>query len=152
MFFINSIYAQNVNDYIIFHSGDDFHIRTAVTFLLLENTNKEDYWQNMMINTTMNIFGLLLRNYEKSVELPSIVKKSDIQRFGLLRFIQENYIDITLNQIAEKFHYTPEYTSKLIKETTGMTFKQILQKVRRLIENPMNTFIRLKGNNSKKFV
>ena len=130
MFFINSIYAQNVNDYIIFHSGDDFHIRTAVTFLLLENTNKEEYWQYMMINTTMNIFGLLLRNYEKSVELPSIVKKSDVQRFGLLRFIQENYVDITLSQIAEKFHYTPEYTSKLIKETTGMTFKQILQKVR----------------------
>lgn len=130
MFFINSIYAQHVNDYIIFHSGDDFHIRNAVTFLLLENINKEEYWQNMMINTTMNIFGLLLRNYEKSVELPSIVRKSDVQRFGLIRFIQENYTDITLDKIATKFHYTPEYTSKLIKETTGMNFKQILQKIR----------------------
>lgn len=130
MFFINSIYARHVNDYIIFHSGDDFHIRTAVTHLLLENINREAYWQNMMVNTTMNIFGLLLRNYEKSVELPSIVKKSDVQRFGLIRFIQENYTDVTLNKIAEKFHYTPEYTSKLIKETTGMNFKQILQKVR----------------------
>lgn len=130
MFFINSIYAQHVNDYIIFHSGDDFHIRNAVSFLLLENINREKYWQNMMINTAMNIFGLLLRNYEKSVELPSIVKKSDIQRFGLIRFIQENYTDISLDKIADKFHYTPEYTSKLIKETTGMNFKQILQKIR----------------------
>lgn len=130
MFFINSIYAQHINDYIIFHSGDDFHIRTAITFLVLESINKEQFWQNMMINTTMNIFGILLRNYEKSVELPSIVKKSDVQRFGLIRFIQENYADITLNMIADKFHYTPEYTSKLIKETTGTNFKQILQKVR----------------------
>lgn len=130
MFFINSIYAQHVNDYIIFHSGDDFHIKTAVSFLVLENINREEYWQNMMINTTMNIFGLLLRNYEKSVELPSIVKKSDIQRFSLIRYIQENYTDISLSKIAEKFHYTPEYTSKLIKETTGMNFMQILQKVR----------------------
>lgn len=130
MFFINSIYAQHINDYIIFHSGDDFHIKTAVTFLVLENMNREDYWINMMINTTMNIFGLLLRNYEKGVELPSIVKKSDVQRFGLIRFIQEYYTDITLNKIAEKFHYTPAYTSRLIKETTGMNFKQILQKIR----------------------
>ncbi len=130
MFFINSIYAQHVNDYIIFHSGDDFHIKTAVSFLVLETINKEQYWQNMMINTTMNIFGLLLRNYEKSVELPSIVKKSDVQRFGLIRFIQENHADISLEKIAAKFHYTPEYTSKLIKESTGMNFKQILQKVR----------------------
>ena len=130
MFFINSIYAQHVNDYIIFHSGDDFHIRTAVTQLLLENINRETFWQNMMINTTMNIFGLLLRNYEKSVELPTIVKKADGQRFGLVRFIQENYMDVTLDKIAAKFHYTPEYTSKLIKDTTGMNFKQILQKIR----------------------
>lgn len=130
MFFINSIYAQHVNDYIIFHSGDDFHIKTAISFLLLENINKEDFWQNMMVNTTMNIFGILLRNYEKSVELPSIVKKSDVQRFGLIRYIQENYSSITLKQIADKFHYSPEYTSKLIKETTGMNFKQILQKIR----------------------
>ena len=84
----------------------------------------------MMINTTMNIFGLLLRNYEKSVELPTIVKKADGQRFGLVRFIQENYTDVTLDKIAAKFHYTPEYTSKLIKDTTGMNFKQILQKIR----------------------
>lgn len=130
MFFINSIYARHINDYIIFHSGDDFHIRTAVTHLLLENINREKFWLNMMINTTMNIFGILLRNYEKSVELPSIVKKSDVQRFGLIRFIQENYTDITLNKIAGKFHYTPEYTSKLIKETTGMNFKEILQRIR----------------------
>jgi len=130
MFFINSIYAKHVNDYIIFHSGDDPHIKTAVSYLLLEYTNKEVYWEQLMINTTMNVFGLLLRNYEKSVELPSIVKRADVQRFGLIRFIQENFADITLEKIADKFHYTPEYTSKLIKDTTGMNFKQILQKVR----------------------
>lgn len=130
MFFINNIYSKNVNDYIIFHSGDDYHIKTATMMLLLENINRYDYWQTMMINTLMNIFTLLLRNYAKSVEFPSIVKKTDIQRFDLVRFIHENYANITLDMIAAKFHYTPEYTSKLIKDTTGMTFKQILQKIR----------------------
>lgn len=130
MFFINNIYSKNVNDYIIFHSGDDFHIRTAVLNLLLENTNRYDYWQTMMTNTLMNIFSLLLRNYEKSVELPTIVRKTDVQRFGLIRFIHDNYTNVTLEMIADKFHYTPEYTSKLIKDTTGITFKKILQKIR----------------------
>lgn len=130
MFFINNIYSKQVNDYIIFHSGDDYHIRTAIIMLLLENKNRYEYWQTMMINTLMNIFALLLRNYEKSVELPTIVKKTDIQRFGLIRYIQENYANVTLEMIAQKFHYTPEYTSKLIKDTTGMTFKKILQNIR----------------------
>lgn len=130
MFFINSIYARNVNDYIIFHSGSDYHIKTATLMLLAENINRESYWQNMMVNTAMNIFGLLLRNYEKGAELPSISRKIDAQRFGLIRFIQDNYTNINLDMIARKFHYTPEYTSKLIKEATGMNYKTILQKVR----------------------
>lgn len=130
MFFINSIYSQNVNDYIVFHSGDDFHIKTATSFLLYENINRESYWQHMMTNTLMNVFSLLLRSYSTSVELPVITKKVDAQRFAIIRFIQENYTEINLVDIAERFHYTPEYTSKLIKEATGMTFKQILQKIR----------------------
>lgn len=130
MFFINSIYAKHVNDYIIFHSGDDYHIRTAATHLVLENINKESMWQNMMMNTLQNIFCLLLRNYEKSVELPSIISKADTQRFGIIRYIQSNYENCTLEMVAERFHYTPEYASKLIKEVTGDNFKHILQRIR----------------------
>lgn len=130
MFFINSIYAKHVNDYILFHSGEDFHIRTAATHLVLESTNRELMWQNLMQNTLINIFCILLRNYEKSVELPSIVSKADTQRFGLIRYIQSNHENCTLEMVAEKFHYTPEYTSKLIKDITGDNFKQILQKIR----------------------
>lgn len=130
MFFLNNIYSKNVNDYIIFHSGDDNHIKTAISFMLLEYINKDQYYYQMMNNTIMNIFGLLLRNYEKSVELPSIVKKSDVQRFALVRYIQDNHVNVTLEDIAKNFHYTPEYTSKLIKSTTGQTFSQILQKIR----------------------
>lgn len=130
MFFLNNIYSKNVNDYIIFHSGNDYHIKTAISFMLLEYINKDQYYYQMMNNTIMNIFGLLLRNYEKSAELPSIVKKSDVQRFALVRYIQDNHLNVTLDDIARKFHYTPEYTSKLIKVTTGQTFSQILQKIR----------------------
>lgn len=130
MFFINSIYAQNVNDYIVFHSGNDHHIQTATLQMLLENINREKFWQQLMSNTLMNIFIILLRNYESSVELPSITKKTDGQRFALIRFIQDNYTNVNLDMIAKKFNYTPEYTSKLIKETTGMTFQQILRRAR----------------------
>lgn len=130
MFFLNSIYSSHVNDYIIFHSGTDNHIRTAMTFLALEDINQETYSNELKTNTTMNIFALLLRYYEKNVEVPSIASKADIQRFALLRFIQDNFTDVTLEAVAEKFHYTPEYTSKLIRTATGMTFTAILQRIR----------------------
>jgi YesN/AraC family two-component response regulator len=84
----------------------------------------------MISYTLMLVFGLLIRNYEKSIEVPTFTQKADVQRFALLQYIQDNFDTVTLSQIAGKFHYTPEYTSRLIKSTTGKSFTQILQQVR----------------------
>lgn len=129
-FFLNNIYAQRANDYIIFHTGNDIEIRQGFLYMLWETINKRIYFSQMIGNTLMLVFGLLIRNYEHTVEMPVFTHKSDVQRFALLQFIQEHFSTVRLEDIAEKFHYTPEYTSKLIKETTGMTFTEITQRIR----------------------
>ncbi|WP_310603241.1 AraC family transcriptional regulator [Anaerosporobacter sp.] len=130
MFFLNNIYSQNANDYIIFHSGPDIHAHIAMLRTLWEFTEQDDYYYSLIVNTINNLFAILLRYYSESVEMPTFIEKSDVQRFALLQFIQSNYTNITLEEIAERFHYTPEYTSKLIKKTTGHTFTHILQSIR----------------------
>ncbi len=130
MFFINNIYSQHVNDYIIFHSGNDNTIYSIIINMYLEYVNEEPYSHAILNNALMILFAQLLRHYEETSELPPLVKKSDVQGFALIRFIQDNYTNVTLNDIAEKFHYTPEYTSKLIKDTTGFTFTKILSRIK----------------------
>ncbi|MCC8152198.1 MAG: AraC family transcriptional regulator, partial [Lachnospiraceae bacterium] len=130
MFFLNSIYSKNANDYLIFHSGNDHHIWEAVLRCYWEFLNKDEYYYEMIINTLNNAFTMLLRYYSDNVDAPTFMEKADVQRFGLLLFIQENYASVTLDDVAKRFHYSSEYTSRLIKSTTGMTFTQILQKVR----------------------
>lgn len=95
-----------------------------------ESVNQTLYFDQMISYTLMLIFGLLIRNYEKSVELPTFTQKTDVQRFAILQFIQDNFSSITLDHISERFHYTPEYTSKLIKTITGRTFTQLLLQIR----------------------
>lgn len=129
-FFLNNIYSENGNDYIIFHTGSDFEIQRGILYMYWESVNQSLYWDQMISYTLMLIFGLLIRNYEKSIELPTFTQKADVQRFALLQYIQDNFSSVTLDQIAAKFHYTPEYTSRLIKSTTGKSFTQILQQVR----------------------
>ena len=41
-----------------------------------------------------------------------------------------NYKDVTLDDLAEKFFLSKPYLSKYIKEKSGMTFGDILKKVR----------------------
>lgn len=129
-FFLNNIYAQKANDYIIFHTGSDFEIQRGFLYMLWETLNKQLYCYQMIGNTLMLIFGLLIRNYENTVDMPVFSHKSDVQRFALLQYIHEHYATVKLEAIARKFNYTPEYTSRLIKETIGMTFTEITQRIR----------------------
>lgn len=129
-FFLNNIYSENGNSYVIFHTGSDPDIRQRFLYIYWESLNKNMYYDQLMNNTLLIIFGLLIRNYEKSTELPTFTQKTDVQRFALLQYIQENFATVTLEKVAERFHYTPEYTSQLIRKTTGRKFTDILQKIR----------------------
>lgn len=129
-FFLNNIYSESGNHYIIFHTGSDFEIQRGFLYMYWESYNQALYFDQMIGYTLMLIFGLLIRNYEKSVELPTFTQKTDVQRFAILQFIQDNFATVTLEDIATRFHYTPEYTSKLIKTILGQTFTQLLQRIR----------------------
>lgn len=129
-FFLNNIYSENGNDYIVFHTGSDFEIRRGFMYMYWESVNQTLYWDQMIAYTLMLTFGLLIRNYDNAIETPTFTHKADVQRFALLQFIQENYKNISLEDIADKFHYTPEYTSRLIKSTTGKSYTQIVTQIR----------------------
>jgi AraC-like DNA-binding protein/mannose-6-phosphate isomerase-like protein (cupin superfamily) len=129
-FFLNNIYSENGNHYIIFHTGNDVEIQRNFLSMYWESTNQPLYFDQMIGYFLMILFGQLIRYYEKSVELPTFTQKADVQRFAILQLLHDHFASVTLEDVAERFHYTPEYTSKLIKNTTGQTFTQLLQQIR----------------------
>ena len=54
----------------------------------------------------------------------------DARMIEIMNYIQANYIDITLEDVAEKFFLSKPYISKYIKEKSGMTFGELVKKVR----------------------
>ena len=44
----------------------------------------------------------------------------------MVEYICANLNSITLDELCEKFHYTPSYICRMIKDRTGMTFKELL--------------------------
>ena len=44
----------------------------------------------------------------------------------IIKYIEENYKDITLTSVAKKFHFHPNYLSSLLKKATGKNFKYII--------------------------
>lgn len=48
----------------------------------------------------------------------------------IISFIQKNFVDVTLDTLAEHFHLSAPYLSKYIKEKAGMTFQEAVREAR----------------------
>ena len=51
--------------------------------------------------------------------MPLFNDRMDVQRYAIIQYIQDNYRDVTLSTVAKRFHYSNEYTSRLIKDLMG---------------------------------
>lgn len=54
----------------------------------------------------------------------------DERMIAIMNFIQENYLDVTLESLSEEFYLSKPYLSKYIKEKAGSTFGEIVKRVR----------------------
>lgn len=60
-------------------------------------------------------------------------QKSEIMKDMMIRimnFIQNNYMNVTLDILAEEFHFTKPYMSKYISINAGKTFSEIVRDIR----------------------
>ena len=76
-----------------------------------------------------------IENGLKKIKEKEEVEKLDLamdQAAGAINFIQENYAEpeITLSLVAEKFHVSTSYLSRLIKQQTGSNFSDYITGLR----------------------
>lgn len=66
----------------------------------------------------------------KVEELGNADACTDARMIEIMNYVQANYIDITLDDLAENFFLSKPYLSKYIKEKSGMTFGDLVKKIR----------------------
>lgn len=144
--FMGNVYYNSVNDYVIFHTNCDPQIINIVLDICNESLEKKAYYVYMMDTLLLLLLGTLIRNYEKTCELPHIHRKQDGINYGILQYIEENYLHITLQELADKFHYTPPRMSALLKELTGFTFNGYIleKKMQTAADYLLNTNLKIK--------
>ncbi len=71
----------------------------------------------------------LIRNKENIIVKGTNITNPAIDR--LIRYVNQNYASpITLKEVSQTLHLTPNYISKLFVNNTGMGFKEYLTGVR----------------------
>ena len=129
-FFIKILYTNNYNSYIIFRNNNNPKIKEMLSNIIIEDIENKKYANKILDNLLMALFGYLLRDQEGKVELPKELQKSTQQLTSILAYIQDNFKNVSLEELSKVFHFTVPYLSKLIKLNAGHTFKEIIQTIK----------------------
>ncbi len=124
--------------YLLFRTSHEPQVGEMFCRLLEEYYDEEPYRKEMIRSYFQMIFILLLRFYQKTAEDPKangnemvqVVSASGGKVLDMLYYIEMEYRDGTLQELAERFGYHPKYVSQLLKKTTGSTFKQLQMRER----------------------
>ena len=93
--------------------------------------NKKGYWGvGIDADIIKASIEALVVAVNKIKEISESQAGKDERLLEITNYIYANYKDVTLDDLSEKFFLSKPYLSKYIKEKSGMTFGDILKKIR----------------------
>jgi len=131
-FFKNTLYETDQSNYILFHTENSEDIRALIQHIVIESSGDLSYG-SLCCNSYMQVlFCTLLREYSKTILYYgySGEKNPDIDFTMVLQYINMHYRDVTLKVLAEFFHYSESYMSRMIRVKMKTGFSALLQNIR----------------------
>ncbi|MCE4047598.1 AraC family transcriptional regulator [Bacillus sp. Au-Bac7] len=114
------------NRFLLFHCQNSDKLGSHVENLLCE-FYEPSFCSKDIINAYMVlIFAEMLRHFQTDNNSKSANGKQN-PILDILLYMEENFQSCTLQEVAQHFSFHPNYLSRLIKKSTGKSFKQLLQ-------------------------
>lgn len=134
-FFRNILFSKTFSNYILFSTDNSNDIKLIIRNLMLEFNKRDAYSNGCCISWVNLLFSFILRSYSDSIDyynydLTIEPSKVSTEFYSILKYIQYNYRTVTLKSLADIFHYSEAYMSILIKKHTGLSFIQLITKLK----------------------
>ena len=95
-----------------------------------EQFQTDAYADNIACSFLGIFFSQLTRRHGDTVEIPGKIGKKTEYDDEMLRYIFRNYDTATLEDVAAQFHFSKPYCSRRIIGITGMSFSELLTRIR----------------------
>ena len=132
LFFRNSLYEPRRANYILLKTGNDELTNEALKQLVHE-CNAVDRFSNSCAVSLLNLYlARALRAANAAVTLYHYegYSERDFDFALVLNYIQQNYRTVTLSGLAETFHFSETYLSKLIHKKLNQNFTDVLRSIK----------------------
>lgn len=130
LFFLGNYYDNNKVRYLLYHTYHDQIIQNYILDMYMEQQHLDTYSDRIICSLLTIFFTQLTRRHGKTVELSETCSSKSEYTAQLLSYIMTNYDTITLNELANHFHFSVPYCSKLVKTISGHSFSDLLTSVR----------------------
>lgn len=130
-FFRKVLNGEGGKSYLHFETGNDQKIQN-ILFEIYQEYEAGDHHSPQMMNALMSTFFIqLLRGYINKVQLPTDMPISWNPQFSeIFTYIQNNYREVTLKQLAERFSYSERQLARIIHAATNKNFLEVLLEIR----------------------
>lgn len=115
------------DNYIIFYSSKSEKIPELFNEILFEYYEKKNYASQVIQSYLSIIMIELLRSYQdnNNLGLVQFSNSNSSQILQMIAFIENNYVQCTLEDLSKEFGYHEKYICSLLKKQYNKTFKQI---------------------------
>lgn len=107
---------------IHFNLKNDYNIRKLIELMIIEYANSTENTQSILRSLTSAMIMQVARKYSHQQDKPQMLSLSS----QIIKYIGENDATVTLQEVATKFSYHPNYISALLKKEIGKSFSQVL--------------------------
>lgn len=125
-FFLDAQKNKFSDEFIHLKFSEHHPIRTLLELMVSEYANKNQDTQAVLKPMTLSVLMHVAREFRR---LRSATKELSLSE-QMVQFISEHITDITLKDISIRFSYHPNYISNFLRQKTGLTFSEILLRLR----------------------
>lgn len=130
-FWTQALYGEHETPYLLFRCGAETQVGDCVLDLYREALSKNQY-QGQMMDALLHVFMiLLLRHHEQDLIIANPENLEDDRNLiKIMNYIEENYRTLTLEKLAEQFHYSERQMMRILKEYTGSKFGDLIRDIK----------------------
>ena len=130
LFFLGNLFEKSPVPYLLYKTYEDEELRDYILQMYEEQSLSDAYSDRIICSLVTIFFAQLTRCYGKNVTVGEQPRDRPSCSDAMLRFIWDHYDTVSLQTVAEQFHFSLPYCSKLIKNIAGCSFSDLVTKIR----------------------